>query len=117
MIKIYKNTKKKTTTAVFTNSEFDAVRHIDKCMESGLDLASAVMQSNYSGTVNVHAEDTYDERQGELEALAKASKNYDRAYRKAMKRWQVYALRKIREVYPETFEEAVHEVVHCKCDK
>lgn len=140
MLKTFKNTEKKTTIAVIENCGTDAVAKIGRVMAArhGLKLNPngckrceqvnfaqrlvpnsrvALMNDTIKATVTCDERDTYDEAVGESEAVKKAMANHKRAFTSALKRWQVAMLKDIMAVSPETFEEALHEVHPCKCNK
>lgn len=117
MLNIYKDKEKQTTTAVVTKSEHDARSRIVRRLGlSSLDiyfigdylcLDKTKMNKTYSGTVHCDERDTYDEAVGVDKAVKKAMDNHNRAFMRAIIRWQVAMLKKIKSVSPETFDEAV----------
>lgn len=127
MLDIYKNSKKKATTAVIKGSETDAIMSISKklglcpCMiayEPGneiLCLDKAVMKNSYSGTVKCDERDTFDEAVGVDQAVKKAMDNHKRGFTKAIIRWQAAMIKKVMEVSPETFNDALKKVHKCDC--
>ncbi len=132
MLDIFRNSKKKTTTAVIKDSAYDAVNHIEKKLGLSVDgellelevaevfepsLRKAVMNNTYTGTVKCDERDTYDENVGEDEAVKKAMANHKNGFTKAIVRWQAAAIKRIIEVSPETFDEALRKVHTCACHK
>jgi hypothetical protein len=132
MLKIFRGIKNNTTTAIIEDTQCDAVRAIIKrlglkgsvadpdsinwCCEEcrynwdTLRLDKAIMNKKYTATVTKDDRDNYDEKVGEDEAVKKAMSNHNRAFKKALLRWQVVVLRDIKNVSPETFDEAVEKV-------
>lgn len=137
MFDIYRNDSKKTTTAVAKGTKYDAFKHITKKM--GLDftgqeldesdeflglfcpntekemimalkLDKAVMVDKCTATVTLDPEDADDEAVAESEAVKKAMSNHKASFNKAIKRWMVAILNKIKAVNPEIFAEAVKQV-------
>ena len=121
MLDIFRNSKKKTTTAVIKDSAYDAVNHIEKKLGLIADgdllepevaavfepsLSKAIMNNTYTGTVRCDERDTYDEAVGEDEAVKKAMANHKNGFTKAIVRWQAAAIKRIIEVSPETFDDA-----------
>jgi phosphotransferase system IIB component len=117
MLDIYRNEAKKTTTAVIKGSKQDAVNHIAKRLKITTkfeakiyNLGAAIMQDKYSGTVTCDERDTYDAAVGEDEAVKKAMDNHKNGFTKAILRWQVSMIKKIKNISPETFDEALNKV-------
>ena len=73
------------------------------------------MTNKVVGTVRCDDRDTYSAEVGEAEAVKKAMSNHNRAFKKALTRWQIAMLKDIIAVSPDTFEEALHTVRPCKC--
>ena len=132
MLDIFRNSKKKTTTAVIKDSAYDAVNHIEKKLGLIADgdlmepevaevfepsLSKAIMNNTYTGTVKCDERDTYDEAVGEDEAVKKAMANHKNGFTKAIVRWQAAAIKRIIEVSPETFDDALRKVHTCSCHK
>lgn len=132
MLDIFRNSKKKTTTAVIKDSAYDAVNHIEKKLGLIADgdllepevaavfepsLSKAIMNNTYTGTVRCDERDTYDEAVGEDEAVKKAMANHKNGFTKAIVRWQAAAIKRIIEVSPETFDDALRKVHTCSCHK
>lgn len=125
MLRVFFNEIKGTTTAMVEDSEFDAMRHIDKVYNAQVGGASnkccamcrpqievprleeAYMANKYVGTVTVREGDTFDKTTGENLAVKKAMDNHKNAFRKAIIRWQTAMLKDIIRVSPATFDEAV----------
>lgn len=124
MLRVFFNEIKGTTTAVVEDSEFDAMRHIDKVYNAQVSetsnkccvcvpqigaprLGEAYMANKYVGTVTVREGDTFDKTTGERLAVKKAMDNHKNAFRKAIIRWQTAILKDIIRVSPATFDEAV----------
>lgn len=138
MLKTYVNENEQTTVAVAEDVEMDAVMHILKVMpeicygaeeevECGIpgvtrinlrafNLSGALINGPIKGIVKCHEGDTYDVAVGKNEAVKKAMNNHNKAFKRALKNWQIAILKRIREVSPDTFEEAVYKVVPYKCD-
>ena len=120
MLQIFRNEKKKTTTAVIESAAFDAVKHIEKrlnirdgacnCAAAILEFDKAIMSDKYTGTVTCDFRDVYNEVVGEDEAVLKAMRNHHKGYEKALVNWQVAMLKKIKTVSPETFEKAFEKI-------
>ena len=132
MLDIFRNSKKKTTTAVIKDSAYDAVNYIEKKLGLIADgdllepevaavfepsLSKAIMNNTYTGTVRCDERDTYDEAVGEDEAVKKAMANHKNGFTKAIVRWQAAAIKRIIEVSPETFDDALRKVHTCSCHK
>jgi len=138
MLRIFKNDTKKTTTALIENSSYDAFLRVLKrlgvkdynydadtnqlvvnpcVVANALKLELLEMNDKISGTVKYDERDIYDEKVGESLAVKKAMENHNKSFNKALKRWQVAMLKLIMDVSPETFEEALHKVHPCKCNK
>ena len=140
MLQIFTNNEKKSTTAIINDCGTDALerigrtilgRHpecividdtIDKksmniqvALQSLPNGASAVMTNKVVGTVRCDDRDTYSAEVGEAEAVKKAMSNHNRAFKKALTRWQIAMLKDIIAVSPDTFEEALYTVRPCKC--
>lgn len=137
MLKTYVNENEQTTVAVAEDVEMDAVMHILKVMPEisygaeeevgcafgatrinmrAFTLSSALINGPIKGIVKCHEGDTYDAEVGRNEAVKKAMNNHNKAFKRALKNWQIAILKRIREVSPDTFEEAVYKVVPYKCD-
>ena len=139
MLKIFENTKKKSTIAVVENCEMDAVAKIARQIAASNNIVlnpeknrrtesirfakkcvphaeKARMPKSIKATVTCDSRDTYNAKVGEAEAVKKAMSNHNKSFKKAIKRWQVAMLKDIIAVSPETFEEALHEVHPCKCE-
>lgn len=120
MLQIFRNEKKKTTTAVIDYSAFDAIRHIEKrlnlkdgacdCVANVLEFDKAIMSDKYTGTVTCDDRDEYSEAAGENAAVLKTMRNHHKGYEKALVNWQVAMLKKIKTVSPETFEKALEKI-------
>jgi hypothetical protein len=140
MLTIFTNNDKKTTTAVINDFETDALQRIGRTIlgrhpecvitdepwdkrEIHVRLAlnslpngnKAIMSNKIVGTVKCDEEDEYKADVGEGEAVKKAMKNHNKAFKKALVRWQAAMLQDIMAVSPETFEQALHSVRPCKC--
>lgn len=85
---------------------WDSIPHVDKLM----------MDRVYKAKVKCAEDDTYSDKQGEIEAVKKAMANHKRGFDKAMKRWQVAVLKDLIRVSPDTFEDAVKEATAVKRD-
>lgn len=117
MLNIYKDKEKQTTTAVIAKSANDASSRIVKrlglskidiyLLSDYICLDKAKMNKTYSGRVHCDERDTYDEAVGADKAIKKAMDNHNRAFKRAIIRWQVAMLKKIKTVSPETFDEAM----------
>ena len=137
MFDIYRNESKKATTAVATGTKYDAFKHITKKMGLNftgqeldetdeflgvfctktekemimtLKLDKAVTVDKSTATVTLDPEDADDEAVAESEAVKKAMSNHKNSFNKAIKRWMVAILSKIKSVNPEVFAEAVKQV-------
>lgn len=137
MFDIYRNESKKATTAVATGTKYDAFKHItkkmglnftgqeldetdeflglfcpntEKEMIMALKLDKAVMADKCTATVRLGLEDVDDKAVAESEAVKKAMSNHKNSFNKAIKRWMVAILSKIKSVNPEVFAEAVKQV-------
>ena len=75
-----------------------------------LKLDKAVMVDKCTATVTLDPEDADDEAVAESEAVKKAMSNHKNSFNKAIKRWMVAILNKIKTVNPEIFAEAVKQV-------
>lgn len=124
---IYVNKEKQTTSAVLKDTAFDAVEAIARRMGVEIDgctcgciygvemdlsdiaLDKAVMHDRYSATVKVHGDDVFNEDEGEKRAVKKAMDNHKDAFTRALTRWQVAMLKKIKSVSPETFDKALEK--------
>lgn len=138
MLKTFKNVEKKATIAVIEDCSMDAVARIGKVIAArnkvklDKDICkryeqikfacrlvpnskSALMSESIKAIVTCDERDTYDEAVGEREAVKKAIANHKRAFLKALKRWQVAMLKDVIAVSPETFKEALNEVMPCEC--
>lgn len=140
MLQIFTNNKKKSTTAIINGCGTDALERIGRTIlgrhpecvvdEESLDKksmhiqvaiqslpngAKAIMSNKIAGTVRCSDQDEYKEEVGESEAVKKAMSNHNKAFKKALIRWQVAMLKDIMAVSPETFDEALHKVKPCKC--
>lgn len=137
MFNIYRNDSKKATTAVATGTKYDAFNHItkkmglsftgqeldetdeflglfcpntEKEMIMALKLDKAVMADKCTATVTLDPEDADDKAVAESEAVKKAMSNHKNSFNRAIKRWMVAILSKIKSVNPEVFAEAVKQV-------
>lgn len=118
MFNIETNNKTKQTKAFVNGCENDALVHIEKRTATtylAVHSEEATMCDTYSGTVVCHADDVYDEKVGESEAVKKAMRNHNTAFKKALIRWQAAVLKDVIAASPETFEQALHKVYKCKC--
>lgn len=140
MLKTYVNEKEQTTVAVAEDAEMDAVMHILKVMPEirygaeeevgcafgatrinmrAFTLSSALINGPIKGIVKCHDGDTYDAEVGRNEAVKKAMNNHNKAFKRALKNWQIAILKRIREVSPDTFDDAARKVIgdtcECKC--
>lgn len=129
MLPITRDIEKKTTTAELSGTKFDAIAHIIKVLGiryskiddamnySDMKLYEAVMSEVYTGTVTCDEKDDYDEAVGESEAVKKAMSNHNKAFKRALTRWQIAMIKRIINVSPDTFDTALHKVRPCKCNK
>lgn len=123
MLRVFSNEKKGTTTAIVENCETDAIRHIDKIYSATAGvyetprLYDAVMATKYTGTVTCREGDEFNAKLGEGLAVKKAMDNHNNGFKKAIVRWQALMIKDIMQVSPETFEEALHKVHKCNCNK
>lgn len=123
-LKTYVNKKNKKTTAVLSNAQANAVTHVARRMistQAGGRITSydgwfipmsdlLIMNDTYKGTVTCHEEDTYDEQVGKTEATKKAMDNHNKAFKRAIKRWQTGIMKMARDISPETFDEALKDL-------
>lgn len=127
MLRIFRNDEKKTTTAIIEDCEYDAINTITKrlygkrivdehryepiSLEKYVpSIDEALMSPKYCGTVACDERDEYNEKVGESQAVKKAMANHNDSYNRALLRWQVAILRKIREVSPDTFAAALRRM-------
>lgn len=140
MLQIFTNNEKKSTTAIINNCSTDALerigrtilgrhpeciitdesadkrtRNVQVALQSLPNGAKAIMTNKIVGTVKCDERDTYVAEIGEGEAVKKAMGNHNKAFKKALTRWQIAMLKDIIAVSPDTFEEALHSVRPCKC--
>lgn len=112
MFKSYTNSGKLTTTVVLSGNSDDAINYVIKRLGISdenlnlLRLDKLEMQDSYKGTVKCKPDDTFDTAKGIELATKKAMKNRDNAFRKAIIRWQLAMLNKIKSISPDTFNEA-----------
>lgn len=126
MLKINRSDRKKSTTAIIDNSEYDAlfkvmkrlgVNHIGydefgklcicptqvaECMH----VDKLFMNPVYTGTTYCDERDVYNEEIGEDVAVKKAMDNHKAGFTRAIKRWQTAMIRMIIDASPETFVES-----------
>ena len=134
-MKTFVNDKEKVTTAVFTDTDniarnkvlkrlgVDVLRfnledswgYNDGILTKALCLDKLKMKNSYRATVKCNKDDIYDTDTGKEYAGEKVRRNVAKAVQNAMLRWQIALLHKIKEISPETFNEAVHKVADCKC--
>jgi hypothetical protein len=127
MVHFYENEGKKVVTAVIKDSKDDAKIQVIKRLglsnefiesEVGLGYVSCCdispvlkldtleMPNTVSATVHVQEGDTYDRQVGRDAANDKVIKNFESSKKKALIRWQLAMLKQIKNVSPETFDEA-----------
>lgn len=128
MLKIFRNINEKTTTALVEDAKFDAVNHILKCYKNALHNSvtdvylsyvneddipfseCANMNSVYRGVVKCDTRDIYSDEVGESEAVKKAMTNHNKAFNKALLRWQIKMLKFVKDVNPSTFYKAIEKL-------
>lgn len=126
-LKIVRVNEQKLTKAIISETANDAENRVLKnfgiCPEKlrrshsvyglmfhALNLKALTMSDKYSGTVICRDGDTFSENEGQSLAVKKAMNNHNRAFNKALARWQASMIRKIYEVSPSTFDEAYTKV-------
>lgn len=85
----------------------DTESKLDSILKDALGLNNAIMSDKYTGTTYCHPEDKFNKTIGKAIANEKAKNNYNRGFKKALIRWQVSMLNKIRNVSPDTFNDAL----------
>lgn len=135
MLQIFTNNEKKSTTAIINDCGTDALERIGRtilgrhpecviiddesdkkskniqvALQSLPNGGKAIMSNKIVGTVKCDERDTYSTEVGEGEAVKKAMANHNKAFKKALTRWQIAMLKDIIAVSPETFEEALNSV-------
>lgn len=122
MIKFYENREKKVTTAVVDDCALDAINKITKVLNGqngGFPFAdcvdvpfieSAKMNEKYTAVVECDDRDTYSVQVGKSEATKKVLENHNKAFKRAILRWQKRMLKFIKDVQPETYEKAINSL-------
>ena len=128
MLRIFRNIDEKTTTALVDDAKIDALNHILKCYKNALHNSVndvylscvneedipfseyANMNNVYRGIVKCDTRDTYSEEVGESEAVKKAMANHNKAFNKALLRWQTKMLKFVRDINPSTFYTAIEKL-------
>jgi hypothetical protein len=136
MVHFYENQKKQAVTAVVKDCKNDAKIKVakriglakdyipekfyddDVCPCFGpwdqvadiLKFDKLTMPNSISATVHVQEGDTYDRQKGRDAANDKVIKNFELSRNKAYTRWQVAMLQQIKNVSPETFEDALKKL-------
>ena len=121
LLDIYRNEDKKTTTAVINYCDNDAINRVMKRLGLNIEdmigrdrdvfhVREALMASKTDATVKCNEKDTYNAKEGENEAVKKAMSNHNKSFKKALLRWQIAMIKDIKNVSPETFDEAIKKV-------
>lgn len=128
MLRIFRNIDEKTTTALVEDAKLDAVNHILKHYKNVLRNSDndvyiscineddipfseyANMNNVYRGVVKCDDRDEYSNEVGESEAVKKAMTNHNKAFNKALLRWQIRMLKFVKDINPSTFYKAIEKL-------
>lgn len=127
IIRMLHSTSKKTE-AIIQDTDKDAIKHISRVL--GVNLLKydtnwdtmllhtdkLIMNSEYHGNTVCDDRDDFNVNTGKGVATKKAKANHNKAFKKALIRWQVAMIKTIIKASPDTFEVALHKVRPCKCN-